>query len=481
VRFHRSLAALSLALTLSTPLALADGLPDLGDTARGELSAIVERRIGESIMNDIRLHDPQYLDDPEIEWYVNELGQRLAASANDAGTSFNFFAMRDPTINAFAMFGGYIGVNSGLLLSAQTESEVAGVLAHEISHVTQRHLARQIEKEKQVSAASMLALVVGILAARSNSQVAAATMTASQAAAIQSQLSFTRDYEREADRVGFEVLAKSGFDVRGMASFFERLQKAGRVYENNAPVYLRTHPLTTERISDIENRVARVPYKQVPDSLDFQLVRAKLRAQDGVPHDAIRDFELALREQKYSSEVATRYGYAIALQRDRQWAAAERELAPALKLKSTSPLVERLAAELRAQQGDLPAAKKRFAAAMQRFPTAHALRYGYVETLLALGEAEPAKRFLQEQVQLYSQDARLHTLLAKTYATLGKLGAQHRAQAEAYLVQGQLGQAIEQLGLAQKQADNDFYEQSVIDARLRELKARQAEEAKQRR
>lgn len=459
---------------------MADGLPDLGDTARGELSTIVERRIGESIMNDIRLHDPQYLDDPEIEWYVNELGQRLAASANDAGTSFHFFAMRDPTINAFAMFGGYIGVNSGLLLSAQTESEVAAVLAHEISHVTQRHLARQIEKEKQISAASMVALVVGILAARSNSQVASAAMSASQAAAIQSQLSFTRDYEREADRVGFEVLNKAGFDVRGMASFFERLQKAGRVFENNAPVYLRTHPLTTERISDIENRVVDLPYKQVPDSLEFQLARAKLRAQDGVPRDAIGDFELALREQKYSSEVAMRYGYAIALQRDRQWAAAERELAPALKQKPVSPLAERLAAELRAQQGDLVGAKKRFAAAMQRFPTARALRYGYTETLLALGEGESARRFLQEQVQLYGQDSRLHTLLAKTYATLGKLGAQHRAQAEAYFVQGQLELAVEQLMLAQKQKDNDFYEQSVIDARLRELKARQAEEAKRR-
>lgn len=476
----RFLPVLALILSLGAPLALADGLPDLGDASRSELSPLMERRIGESIMKDIRLHDPGYLDDAEVEDYLNQLGQRLVAQASDGAASFHFFAMRDPTINAFAMFGGFVGVNTGLLLAAQTESEVAGVLAHEISHVTQQHLARQFANEKQLSVASIVSLALSILAARSNTQVASAAIAATQAASIQAQLSFSRDFEREADRAGFEVLNKAQFDVQGMSSFFERLQKAGRVYENNAPVYLRTHPLSTERIADMANRAAGVPYRQVPDSLDFQLVRAKLKANQGNPADAVREFSSLVRDRKHASEAAARYGYAVALQRDRQWAAAERELTALGRQRESSPLIERLAAELRAQQGDLAGARAAYAAALRRFPTASGLRYGYAEAHLALGDGLAARSFLEDQVQLYAQDAKLQTLLAKTYSALGRHGAQHRAQAAAYAIQGQLTLAIEQLQLAQKQTDNDFYEQSVIDARLRELKALQAEEAKRR-
>jgi len=475
----RFFTALAVAACLTTPAALADGLPELGDTSRNDLSPAMERRIGESLMNDIRLRDPAYLDDPEVEDYLNQIGQRIAAQSGEGGVGFRFFAIRDSTINAFAMFGGFIGVNTGLLLAAQTESELAGVLAHEISHVTQSHLARQIAHEKQLSVASIVSLALSILAARSNSQVAGAAAAATEAATIQSQLSYSRDFEREADRVGFDLLSKAQFDVQGMASFFERLQKAGRVYENNAPVYMRTHPLSTERIADMANRAAAVPYRQVPDSVEFQLVRAKLRASQGSAQDAVREFAGLVRDRKHPSEVAAHYGYALALQRDRDWAAAERELAALGAGRVASPMIERLAAQLRAQQGDLDGARARYVAALQRFPMASALRYGYVEVLLARGDADTARRYLEDLVQLYTQDATLHVLLAKTYAVLGRLGAQHRAQAAAYAATGQLTLAIEQLQLAQKQPDNDFYEQSVIDARLRELKARQAEEAKE--
>lgn len=475
----RFFTALVVAACLATPVALADGLPELGDTSRNDLSPAMERRIGESLMNDIRLRDPAYLDDPEVEDYLNQIGQRIAAQSDEGSIGFRFFAVRDSTINAFAMFGGFIGVNTGLLLGAQTESELAGVLAHEISHVTQHHLARQIAHEKQLSVASIVSLALTILAARSNSQVAGAAAAATEAASIQSQLSYSRDFEREADRVGFDLLSRAQFDVQGMGTFFERLQKAGRVYENNAPVYLRTHPLSTERIADMANRAASVPYRQVPDSVEFQLVRAKLRASQGSPQDAVREFAGIVRERKLASEVVARYGYAYALQRDRQWVAAERELPAPGAGRVSSPMIDRLAAQLRAEQGDLAGARGLYAAALQRFPTAPALRYGYVEVLLALGEGETARRYLEDLVQIYTQDAKLQMLLARTYAALGRLGAQHRAQAAAYAIQGQLPLAIEQLQLAQKQLDNDFYEQSVIDARLRELKARQAEETKE--
>ncbi|MFB0935378.1 MAG: M48 family metalloprotease, partial [Propionivibrio sp.] len=232
-------------------------------------------------MNQIRLREPSYVDDPEVNDYLDRLGRRLVEASDNPTGEFHFFAVRDNTVNAFAMFGGFIGVNTGTILTAQSESELAGVIAHEIAHVTQNHLARQIAKEKQNTIPSLIAMAVGILAARSNTSVAAGAITSVQAGLIQSQLAYTRDFEREADRMGYQTLEKAGFDVRGMGEFFERLQSAGRLYENNAPVYLRSHPLTVERLSDMQNRAQDSPYRQVVSSLDFHLIRAKLRAQSG--------------------------------------------------------------------------------------------------------------------------------------------------------------------------------------------------------
>lgn len=456
----------------------ANDLPDLGESARAELSPQVERRVGESIMNEIRLREPSYVDDPEINDYLNALGRRLVeASANPTG-DFTFFAIRDNTVNAFAMFGGFIGVNTGTILTAQSESELAGVIAHEIAHVTQNHLARQIAKEKQNTIPSMIAMAVGVLAARANSSAAAATIASAQAGVVQAQLAYTRDFEREADRMGYQSLNKAGFDVRGMGDFFERLQKAGRLYENNAPVYLRSHPLTVERISDMQNRAQESPYRQVVSSLDFQLVRAKLRAQLGTPREAVVDFESQVRERKSVSQAAARYGLVYALMRAKDVAAAQREFDALKALKVSSPMIADLAAEIRTKVGDLPAAQAIYRDGLQHFPQAKSLVYGYAESLYAARQYDQALQFLDSQLQLSATDYKLYGLQAKTYAAQGKRLPQHRAQAEFYMLQGQLGQAVEQLQFAQQATDGNFYEQSAVDARLRELRKLQAEEEK---
>lgn len=457
-------------------LARADGLPDLGDASAVDISPQVERQLGESIMRNIRLREPAYLDDPELEAYVNGLGYRLAAGAYEVGGAYRFFVINDSSINAFAMFGGFIGVNTGLILAAQTESELCGVLAHEISHVSQRHLARQVAKEKEVAMASVLSLAIAVLAARSNTDAVGSVLVAGQAASIQSQLAFSRDFEREADRVGLGLLDKAGYDVHGMVQFFARLQRAGRVYESGVPVYLRTHPVTTERLSDMESRVGSGSYRQVPDSLDFFLARAKIRAMKGVPKEAVADFESRLHERKYASEVAVRYGYSLALQRDGRFAAAQEQLDLVAKTGASSAMIERLAAELLGQQGDLVGAIRRYENALQRFPSASALRYGLAESLLAAGANEKARRFLVDAVQQYVDDPKLFSLLARAYAAMGMLAAQHRAQAELYLINGHLMPAIEQLRLAQRVKSLDFYEQSAIESRLRELQTLYEEE-----
>jgi predicted Zn-dependent protease len=458
--------------------ARADGLPDLGEAARAELSPQMERKIGESIMNEIRLHESSYIDDPEVGDYLNALGRRIVAAGPQASGHFHFFALQDDSINAFAMFGGFIGVNSGTLLTAQSESEVAGVIAHEIAHVTQNHLVRQIANERQMTLPSILVMLAGVLAARSNSSVAAASIVGAQAGVVQSQLAFTRDYEREADRVGFQMLQDAGFDPRGMAEFFERLQRAGRLYESNAPVYLRSHPLTVERLSDMQNRAQSSAYKQVVNSVDFELVRAKLRARQETPREAIAEFERRLDEKKYTSLAATHYGLAIAQMRAKNPTAAQREIDAAKKLKTASPMIDSLAAEIRDAQGDASGAQSLYRNALQRYPHARGLVYGYARLLLSLRQYDKALQFVNAQLAANLSDFKLHEIQAQIHAAQGKRLLQHRALAEFYALQGLTGLAIEQLQLAQQASDGNFYEQSVVDARLRELRWQRDEDEK---
>lgn len=463
------------------PPVLADGLPDLGDVSQGDISPLLEKKVGEGILNEIRLRDPQYLDDPEVTAYLEQVGNRLVAASPDPGFGFVFFPMQDNSINAFATFGGYVGVNTGLITAAQSESELAGVLSHEISHVTQHHLARGIAKEKQNSVVTMAAMALALVAASRNSDVASAAIVGSQAAAVQSQLGFTRDFEREADRIGFATLEKAGFDVRGMADFFQRLQRASRLYENNAPAYLRTHPLTVERISDMQNRAQKSPYKQVPDSLEFHLIRGKLRAQLGTAGEAVADLENLLKEHKFASEAGIRFGLAHAQLRARNFAAVDDEIKALGRLKVHSPLVDNLAAQLRRSQGDGAGAAAIYQKALKTSPFAKSLMYGYVDSLLADKRPKEALAYLDDLLQLYPGDYKLWDYKARTASDLGRRLQQHQALAERYALQGQLLPAIDQLQLAQRAGDGNFYELSVVDARLRELRARQQEEAKQQR
>lgn len=480
LEFRRFLA-ITLAAVLAVSPVAAQNLPELGEAASEELSIATEKRIGQQIMQQIRQREAAYLDDHDVEAYLNHLGGKLAGFSHDPGFGFEFFAINDPSINAFAMPGGYIGVHTGLILAAQSESELAGVLAHELAHVTQRHIARQLFQSKRINIASMVAMGLGLLAASSNPQAASAAIAASQAGAISAQLAYSRDFERESDRLGFEMLGKAGFDERGMAVFFERLQQSVRLYENNATAYLRTHPLTGERMADMQNREQGLAYRQVPDSLEFHLVKARLRALQGRPADVIRDFSAQLAERKFSSEVAVRYGLAIGHSRARDWSAAQREIDAARALKLSSAMLERLAADVRVAQGAADDGLRIYREAMVRYPLNRALLYGYGSALLDARRFEPVLRFVEQQLPVASDDIRLHRLRSAAYAGLGKNAMQHQALAEVFALQGQTAGAIEQLDLALKAGDGNFYEMSAIDARLRELKLRRLEELKENR
>jgi len=473
MRLRRFLVSLVLVAGAST----ASDLPDLGDVSQAGFSPAQERALGESIMREIR-SDPAYWDEPESTDYINNLGHRLASRAPGGRQEFTFFLMRDPQINAFALPGGFIGVNTGLIVAAQSESELAGVLAHEIAHVTQRHIARMLAKQEQSTLMSLAALAAGILLARVDSQAGQAAALFGQAGVAQSQLNFTRDNEREADRIGVQTLSLAGYDPRGMADFFERLQRASRIYGAGAPSYLRTHPLEYQRIADIQGRIANLPYRQVPDSVEFQLVRALVKAQTESPENAVAFFKDSLAERKFLSEAASRYGLGIGYFRLKDYAAAGKELGELRKLAPPNPIVDTFACEV-AQAVAEKTAPACYRDALKTYPTYRALAYGYADSLLQTRNPKAALQFLDERLKTIRGDYQLYVLKARAHAALNQPLAEHVSQAEAYALMGFLGAAIEQLQIGLKSGDGDFYLKSRAEARLREWRRIQEERRRQ--
>jgi predicted Zn-dependent protease len=466
---------LTMALLLCfSPCAVSEGLPDLGDVSQIVLSPLQERQIGQQSMLQIRA-SKQFLDDAEINDYLNRLGAKLVENSAEPGLGFEFFALNDYNINAFAMPGGFIGVNSGLLLTAQSESELAAVLSHEIAHVTQHHLARMIAGQQGDGLASMAAIAIAILTARTNPQATEAAIASVQARAIQKQLDFTRTHEQEADRIGLDILQKSSFNTHAMPEFLARLQRATRLLEGNAPTYLRTHPITSDRVADIDNRVQKQPYRLIPDSLDFQLARTKLISAQKTAADAIAYFSDALGTQKHGNPIAQRYGLVGALLRNNEIERAARELAILRKLARSSPMsrnsamIENLAGQVK-RAGKNPAAALAFyRTAVQNFPQHRALIYDYADLLLQNDQAETAVKLLTAQLTHHPSDTTLYDLQARAYAMQGKTLEQHQAQAYSYAWQGNLYAALEQLELA-KQAGGSFYQLSTVESDLRELR-----------
>lgn len=455
-------------LCTSPLLCRADGLPDLGDVSQATISPLQERQIGEQSMFEIRA-DKSYLDDAEISDYLNHVGYQLVANSNEPGQEFEFFALNDNSINAFAMPGGFIGVNTGLILTAQSESELASVLSHEIAHVTQHHLARMVAGQKFDSIASMAAIAVAILAARSNPDAAQAAVAGAQAGAIQRQLNFTRTHEEEADRIGLATLQKAGFDIRAMPAFFERLQKATRVLEGNAPSWLRTHPITSDRIADIASRVQQTPYRLVSDSLSFHLVRAKLQAMQKNPQEAAAWFSDALGAHKHGNQTAQRYGLVLALLRAGQAARAAQEFAGLQDQAAQNPMIATLAGQIRRASGNGKNAIEYYRTATQNFPQHRALTYDYAELLLQARQHDEVLKLLDVQITIHPNDPRLYDLQARAYAALGKRQEEHHALAYSYALRGNLHGTIQQLELAKK-AGSDYYQLSIIESELKKFR-----------
>jgi len=444
-------------------------------------------------MNVVR-RDPDYIDDGPVSEYLNRLGNKLLDARPDArgeaAYDFEFFAVRDPVLNAFAFPGGFIGFHTALILAAQSESELASVMGHEIGHVAQRHIARMLSSQKFDSLIPLAAIALAVLASRSSPDAAIALAAGGQGLAIQKQLNFSRDAEREADRVGFQILRDGGFDPNGMVNFFGRLQASMRNYTDNAPAFLRSHPLTSERIADIQSRTLELPYRQYVDNLEFYLTKARVRVLQDSSIQGLMDakvfFNSELKIPKEEDKITARYGLAFVAYKQMDYVTASNLLeeakaellrAPALKgLLNYSSMFSSLAIDILMGKKQYELAVSEADKAMKHLPLSRGLVYQYVEALLAAKRDEEAASFLREQVVLYRQDAKLQNLLAKVYEVQGKQSLQHIALAQEFAIGGSWTAALQQLDIARREKDAQYYELSMIDAYEREWKERHKED-----
>lgn len=504
-RFAQNCIALSaLFLIASTDLSRAQqaparpsgALPALGDTS--ELSSSAERRLGDRIASSI-YRDPDYLDDPVLGDYLQSIWQPLMTAARARGElgpeledrfAWDVMQIRDRSINAFALPGGYLGVHLGLIGAVATRDELASVLAHELTHVTQRHISRLMSKQSQQMPWLIGAMILGALAASKNPDAANAAIAGGQAVAVQNQLNFSRDMEREADRIGFSVMADAGFDKQGFASMFDKLQQASRLNDNGSFPYLRSHPLTTERIAEVRGRLqldgvtaspagnAEAGNARVLHAM--MAARARVLADPGV--DGLRP--LIADAQRVSLPAATAaardagvlYAGALAASRLRDHTLA-RSLVARLKSATAQPSalaepVEWLALEIELAAGNT--------ASLPRLGNTRSRAALWLQARadLAAGRAQDASGALQGWVTTHPKDAVAWQLLATAYGQQGLTLRAIRADAEGRAAQLDYGAARDRLRAAQDAvrsgrdsgtAANNYIDASIIDTRAREI------------
>ncbi|HEY0941876.1 MAG TPA: M48 family metalloprotease [Steroidobacter sp.] len=447
-----------------------EDLPDIGSPAQAMLSLEDEYQIGRMIVRGLRDQD-QILEDPEVTEYIRSLGYKLSSQAHDGSQRFNFFVVRDNSINAFALPGGFIGVNSGLLLKTKNEAELAGVLAHEIAHVTQRHIARSIAAQSRSSLVSTAAMLAAILvgAAAGGGDAAMAGVAAAQSLAIQQQISFTRANESEADRVGLGLLARSGFDPNGMPAFFETMSSLSGGGEMNIPEMLRTHPVSTNRIAETKERAAQLDVTPDPQSASYALTRERLRVLSTPAGEDPRSYYAAIVKNEPDATPAQVYGQGLALMMAGQAAKA----VPIFeRLRATDPTLLQYHTALGQAQllaGDGNASLQTLKRARELFPRNVAVTTRYAETLMQKGDAKKAHEILLDLFNTVPPTPEQAKLTARAANAAGDVADSYYYMSEYHIMSGELLLAINQLQLALAVPKISDVQRARFEARLDEI------------
>jgi len=442
-------------------------LPDLGDPAESALSVVKEKEIGQEIMLKI-WQQHVAVEDLIVQEYISSLGYELVSNADNALHGFTFFTIKDQSINAFALPGGYVGVNAGLITTTEDESELAAVLAHEISHVTQRHLARAIFHDELIQVPMIAAMIAGILL---GGDAARAAVTAASAGSTQSQINFTRKNEYEADRVGIDLLGRAGFNTYSMASLFDKMHRQSRLYGGAPPEYLSTHPVHGSRIADARARAGNFPTSKKANSDQYYIVRARLRVLlSNNPARVANDLLRSLKEQPVGNRLMERYALTFALMESGRLDEATQQSDLLLTQSKFSFYIRLQRAEIDLRSGRDKSALQRMQKLRLDHPDDHVLTLENARMLIQAGQASQARKILEDYLIFRQGDPDVYKLLSHASQAGGDTAKSHVYMAEYYRLFGDISQAISHLEAALDSPIHDYYEEARLQARLQNLR-----------
>jgi predicted Zn-dependent protease len=445
-------------------------LPNLGESSNSLFSPEQEYKLGRAWLRMFR-SQVRTLEDPMVHDYLESLLYNLVAHSELQDRRVDLVVVENPVLNAFAVPGGVIGVHTGLMLYAQSEDELATVLAHEIAHLSQRHFSRGVEKQKKEQPLTMAAMLAGlVLIATTGGSGGMAAMSAAQAAAIESQMRFSRANEQEADRIGMQTMVAAEMDPYAAPAMFERMLSATRYASGSrTPEFLRTHPLSESRIADTRNRARQYPKTIRPESLAFHLMRARIQmVHANSPQRAVAEFR-GMLDGKPRSREAARYGLVLALKAAGQPAEARRELDILLAHNPGQMEYVIAGAEIDMDIGEAQASIRALTRELQLYPGNHALTMAYARALMQDDQPHIAEQVLLEQSRKRPNDPGMWYLLAEVSGLSGNIVGVHRARAEYFILNGILDEAERQLNYALRLSQNDYHTSALVNQRIKDI------------
>ncbi|MFT5451675.1 MAG: putative Zn-dependent protease [Enterobacterales bacterium] len=458
--------------TLATPIVEASNneLPDMGSSINKILPLNLEQQLGDYYIRILRQQLP-IVNDPQIRNYINELGFKLVAANEDAkDRQFYFFVINDPSINAFAMPGGYIAVHSGLIQNAETESELAGVLAHEIAHVTQRHLARRIEQQQQLNIPAMIAMLGSVLIMAKNPEAGMAAMTTVQAGTSQIMINHTRSNESEADRIGISSLVNAGFNPSGMVSFFEKMLQLSR-YSGQRLAFLSSHPLSQQRITESRDRARNLSNNKLDNNFNFYLFKERLASF--LPKDfnpVKRDYENKL--DSYSSSqrpLAIEFGYALTLHHLSEYDKSKAIINRLAKKHPNSLYFTIALAESEIASNNPKVAISMLEGLFRLNPGNDAITMTYARALIEDMQVKKALDILYAHLPTVEQEPSIYEIIAEAQSKDGLFKEVHESTGLYLYHSGDLQGALAQYKMAMNGRSNDPYFNSRLLARIRNV------------
>ncbi|WP_199608886.1 beta-barrel assembly-enhancing protease [Flocculibacter collagenilyticus] len=445
-------------------------LPDLGASGVSALTIEKEKNLGKLFMRQARAQLP-ITHDPVLTEYINELGNRLVAHSDGVNFPFTFFIVNDGSVNAFAFFGGHIGIHTGLIELTETESELASVLGHEIAHVTQRHLARSIEARNNNTPLTLAGMIGGILLAAVNPQAGIAAISASQAGGQQASINFTRSNEKEADRIGMQILYQSGYDPHATPSFMSKMANKFR-HVSKPPAFLLTHPLPDSRLSDSRLRAEQFGKKDFASSANFGFAKARVLVRYGMSaDDAVRHFKQQLNT---SENIVNYYGLALALSDAKKNEDAEKIIRKLLEKSPKNLFFLDTYTDILVQQKKYDEVLARLEAEYQLRPNNQVITLNYASAALKAGKPELSARLLKYFLIRFPDHFLATSLLADTYAETKDLAKYHEYKANVLALVSAYPDAIAQLNIALNYLNEkkDELEIKRIEATIKQMRHR---------